>query len=58
MTDATKGAVIALVNTLLLLLAAFNVPVTDKQTVAIGAFVNAALTVWVVATRKAPAPTP
>lgn len=50
MTNATKAAVIVLINAGLGLLIAFGVSVTDSQQAAITTFVNAALGLWVMLT--------
>ena len=52
MTNATKAAIIALVNTGLGLLTAFDVALTEAQKGAIIAFVNAALVLVVLLTYK------
>jgi hypothetical protein len=58
MRNAVKAQVIVLVNTFMLLVASFGVEVSDKQQLAIGGFVNAALSLWVLVTDKGPAPAP
>lgn len=52
MTNATKAAIIAVVNAALGVALAFDLPVTDQQMAAINVFVNAALGVWVALTYK------
>ncbi len=47
MTNATKAGIITLANTLLALLVAFGVSLSDAQTAAIVAALNAALALWV-----------
>lgn len=51
-TNATKGALIGLVNATLALIISFGVDVTDEQTAGISGLVNAALIVWILATQK------
>ena len=46
-TNATKAGIITLANTLLALLVAFGVSLSDAQTAAIVAALNAALALWV-----------
>lgn len=52
MTNATKAQIVNLVNSTLLLLIAFDVPISDRQLAALGVFVNAGLGLWVQLTRK------
>lgn len=52
LTNATKAAIIVAVNTVLLLLQAFNVPVTDAQSALIGLSINSLLGVYVALTFK------
>lgn len=53
MSDALRGALVALVNTGGLLLIAFHIALTDAQLATIQAFVNALCVVWMVARHKA-----
>lgn len=52
MTNATKAAIIAVVNAALGLLVAFDVALTQAQTGAILTLANAALGLWVGLTYK------
>jgi hypothetical protein len=54
--NAVKAQIIVVVNTAMFLAAAFGVALSDKQQLAIGAFVNAALSLWVLVTDKGAAP--
>jgi hypothetical protein len=48
MTDALRGALVALVNTVGAMLVAFHVVLSDAQIASVGGFVNAAGVVWLV----------
>lgn len=52
MTDALRGAIVALVNAAGALVIAFHVALTDTQLAAISALVNAMLVVWLLARHK------
>lgn len=52
MTDALRGAIVALVNAGGAMLIAFHVALTDAQLAAVGAFVNAVMVVWLLARHK------
>jgi hypothetical protein len=54
--NAVKAQIIVFVNTGMLLAAAFGVALSDNQQLAIGAFVNAALSLWVLVTDKGAVP--
>lgn len=52
MTDALRGAIVALVNAAGAMLIAFHVALSDAQLAAIGGFVNACCIVWLIARHK------
>lgn len=52
MTDALKGALIALANAAMAMLQEFGVPLTDGQQAAIIGLVNAVLLVYMLAQHK------
>lgn len=52
MTNATKAHIIVLINAALILVTAFGVTLSDKQTGAVMLAVNAALSLWVALTYK------
>jgi hypothetical protein len=56
MRNAVKAQVIVLLNSLLGLLVAFGVNLSDKQQLAVTVFVNAALGLWVLLTSKGSTP--
>ena len=54
MTNASKALVIAFLNADLAVALAFGIPLTTTQLGAIGAAVNAGLSLWVGVTRNSP----
>lgn len=50
MTNATKGQIVAFVNSVLVLVVAFGVNLTDAQTAAVTVVVNSALSMWIAFT--------
>jgi hypothetical protein len=52
MTNATKAAIILLINATMGLVIAFGINLTDTQQASITTFANAVLGVWMLATYK------
>lgn len=50
MTNASKAQVVAFVNSVLVLVVAFGVNLSDAQTAAITVAVNSALSMWIALT--------
>lgn len=52
MTDALKGAVIALLNSVFVCLQAFDVPISSDQQAAVGGLANAVLLVYMLGAHR------
>ena len=52
MTNATKAQIVAFANSVLALVVAFGVDLTDAQTAAVSVAVNSALGLWVAVTYR------